>query len=174
MAEGGILHSRRLRSRIQRRARQSDDKWCRRVQGAADAAEIETEASQRRADDTGEKGGHPDNGESFRLDVQIWKYKLAELTEEQSQLGSQYKHGGKQAPRCPRRIGYGAEPEPEQENERKQAERIGSDPSALRNRIAAANKVGRDAIIHHDCCADQPRTQLDEPPVELADRINRT
>jgi hypothetical protein len=30
------------------------------------------------------KGGHPDNGESFRSNVQIWKYKLAELTEETS------------------------------------------------------------------------------------------
>src|SRR5689334_5207177 len=61
-------------------------------------------ARQRSSDDTGEKGGHSDNGESFRFNVQIWKYKLTELTEEQSQLGTEYKHGGKQTPRRPRCI----------------------------------------------------------------------
>ncbi len=51
------------------------------------------DTGQRGADDTGEKGGHPDHGKSFRLDVQIRKYELAELPEEQSQLGAQYEHG---------------------------------------------------------------------------------
>src|ERR1700751_3336951 len=130
------------------------------------------DAGQRGADDTSEKGGHPDNGESFRLNVQIWKYKLAELTEEQSQLGSQYKHGSKQAPRCPRRIRDGAEPEPEQENERKQAKRTRPDQSALRNRIAAAYKVGHEPSEHPACPADSTRTHLDGPPVESIDRRN--
>jgi len=80
--------------------------------------------------------------------------------------------GANSPPRRPRRIRYGAEPEPEQENERKEAKRPRSDQSALRNRIAAAYKVGHEPSEHPDCPADKTRTQLDGPPVELTDRRN--
>src|SRR5205823_8878168 len=67
---------------------------------------------------------------------------------------------------------YGAEGEPEQENQRKQAERIRPDQSALRNRIAAAYKIGREPGEYPDCPADKTRTQLHGPPVELTHRRN--
>jgi hypothetical protein len=53
------------------------------------------DACQRGADHTNKKGGHPDNGESFRLNVQIWKYKLADSSEEQSIIDNRRKPGNR-------------------------------------------------------------------------------
>ena len=44
--------------------------------------------------------------------------------------------------------------------------------SALRNRIAAAYKVGYEPSEHPDRPADKTRTQLDGPPIEFTDRRN--
>jgi hypothetical protein len=47
-------------------------------------------------------------------------------------------------------------PSLKQENERKQAERIRPDQSALRDRIVAANKVGRGPSEHPDVAPIRP------------------
>ena len=70
---------------------------------------------------------------------------------------------GANRPRRPDRIGYGAEPEPKQENEGQHGQRIHPEQSALRNRIAAAHKVGREPSEHPDYGADETRTPTAEP-----------
>ena len=80
--------------------------------------------------------------------------------------------GANRPPGVSDRIGYGAEPEPDQENEGQHGERIHPEQSALRNRIATAHKVGREPSEHPNGGADKTRTQLDRPPIELTDGID--